>query len=131
MSDYTIKNLKRDVPDAAEKFGIAPNFEARFGREPLECQGVGVSYERLAPNFRSPFGHSHREQEEVYVVVSGSGRVKIDDEIHEIGPWDTVRVGRGTMRAFEAGPEGVEIVAFGAPAGGPSDAEIVHGWWSD
>jgi mannose-6-phosphate isomerase-like protein (cupin superfamily) len=130
MTDSTIKNLK-EVDDAAPGFGLSPNLEARFAREPLECEQMGVSYERLAPDFRTPFGHKHKTQEEVYVIIAGSGRVKIDDEVHDVRQWDAVRVGPGTMRNFEAGPDGLELIAMGAPKTPPGDAELIQNWWSD
>jgi mannose-6-phosphate isomerase-like protein (cupin superfamily) len=132
MSDYTIKNLQ-EIDDAAPGFGLSPNLEARFGRKLLDCEKGGVGYEKLAPNFRVPFGHVHAAQEEVYVIASGSGRIKLEDEIVDVKQWDFIRVGPGTTRNFEAGPDGMEIVAFGAPASAdaPNDAEIFPGWWSD
>jgi mannose-6-phosphate isomerase-like protein (cupin superfamily) len=78
-----------------------------------------------------PFAHTHREQEELYVIVRGSGRVKIDDEIVDVSEWDVIRVGPATTRNFEAGPAGLELLAFGAPVSGGNDAELKHGWWSD
>jgi len=131
MSSYTIRNLKTDVEDAASSFGLAPDLEARFARDTLECEKLGLSYQRLAPGFRGPFGHRHGEQEEVYVVVGGSGRVKIEDEVHDLAPWDAVRFAPPTMRAFEAGPDGLELLVVGAPKTPPGDAELVQGWWSD
>jgi mannose-6-phosphate isomerase-like protein (cupin superfamily) len=133
VAGYTIRNLK-EIEDSATSFGLSPNLEARFASVPLECEQVGLSYQRIAPNFRVPFGHRHREQEEVYVVVSGSGRVKLDDDVVELRQWDAVRVSSGTMRNFEAGPEGAEIIAFGAPSTGASpasDVELTPEWWSD
>lgn len=130
MSKYTIKNLK-DVEDQAPKFGLSPNLEARFAREALGLENSGVSYIRYAPGFRSPFGHKHEQQEEIYVILSGGGFMKIEDEIVELKQLDAVRVAKGTMRAFESGPEGAEILAFGAPTDGTNDAELVQGWWSD
>jgi len=130
MAGYTIKNLK-EIEDQAPRFGLSPNLEARFAREPLACEHSGISYQRLAPSFRVPFGHRHTQQEEVYVLVGGSGRVKLDDEVIELKQWDAVRVAKETMRSFEAGPEGAEIIAFGAPNTGPGDAEITPGWWTD
>jgi mannose-6-phosphate isomerase-like protein (cupin superfamily) len=130
MSDFTIKNMK-DIDDAAESGGLSPDLEARFARDPLECEQLGFSYQRLAPNFRVPFGHKHNTQEEVYVVVSGGGRVKIDDDVHDVQQWDAVRVAPGTMRNFEAGPEGMEYIAIGAPKTPPGDADTVNGWWID
>jgi mannose-6-phosphate isomerase-like protein (cupin superfamily) len=130
MSAYTKKNLK-EIEDQAPKFGLSPNLEARFGREALEFEGAGLSYLRVAPNFRIPFGHTHEHQEEAYVVLSGSGRIKLNDEIVELKQWDALRVASETMRNFEAGPEGAELLAFGAPTHGTNDAEMVQGWWSD
>jgi mannose-6-phosphate isomerase-like protein (cupin superfamily) len=132
MAGYTRVNLK-EVEDQAPKFGLAPNIEARFASVPLELQKSGMSYQRLAPNFRAPFGHTHKTQEELYVIVGGSARVKLDDEIVELKRWDAVRVPPDTTRCFEAGPEGVEILAFGAPRTGASlaDAEMKPNWWTD
>jgi mannose-6-phosphate isomerase-like protein (cupin superfamily) len=131
LSDYTIKNLLTDVDDAAEQFGLAPDIEARFAREPLDSQKFGLSFQRLSPDTRFPYGHHHHEQEEVYVVVAGSGRVKLDDDVHELREWDAVRVGKDTVRSFEAGPDGLAFLAFGAPKTEAQDAEMIPGWWSD
>jgi uncharacterized cupin superfamily protein len=130
MADYTLVNLK-EVEDQAPRFGMAPNMEMRMARVALGLQNSGVSYQRLAPNFRLPFGHTHKQQEEVYVLVRGSARVKLDDEVVELEPFDAVRVHRDTMRSFEGGPEGAELIAIGAPNTGPGDADTVQGWWSD
>ena len=102
MPSYTLKNLK-EIPDAAESFGLSPDLEARFARDALGADNFAVSYQRLGPNFRMPFGHKHEEQEELYVVVSGGGRLKLGDEVLEVRQWDAVRVPKDTMRAFEAG----------------------------
>ena len=124
MAGYTRVNLEQ-VDNAAERFGLAPDMEARFASRPLELERSGVSLQRLAPGFRQPFGHRHREQEEVYVVVEGSARVKLDVEVLELGRLDALRVAPETARCFESSPDGATIVAFGAPAGaGPAaDAE--------
>jgi|SRR5215211_4655945 len=129
MSEYTVVNM-RNVEDQAEKFGLSPQLEARFARVPLEAELVGITYQRMAPNLKLPWGHSHKTQEEVYVVISGSVRAKLGDDIVELGPWDAVRVHKDTMRGFEAGPDGAELLAVGAP-GGPGDAELVQNWWTD
>jgi mannose-6-phosphate isomerase-like protein (cupin superfamily) len=131
MADYTKVNLKEDVEDQAPNFGLAPDLEARMARVPLELEQSGISYQRLAPNFRVPFAHRHKTQDEVYVVVSGSLRIKLETEIVELKQWDAVRVPKETMRGFESGPEGVEIIAIGAPHTGPGDAEMENDWWSD
>jgi uncharacterized cupin superfamily protein len=132
MADYTLVNMK-DVDDMAPQFGMAPNLEARFAGGALGLEKSGVSYQKLAPNFRVPFGHKHKAQEELYVVVAGSGKLRLDDEVIDVQQWDLIRVASDTMRAFEAGPDGAEILAFGAPnTGSPrEDVEMVPGWWSD
>ena len=131
MAGYTHLNLKEEVEDQAPRFGYSPSMKAHFGRVPLELENSGLSYFRIAPNFRLPFGHRHRDQEEVYLVVSGNARMKLDDEVVELKPFDAVRVPASTMRSFEAGDEGAEIVVFGAPNTQNRDAEMTPGWWSD
>lgn len=129
MGDYTVTNLKADVEDLAPKFGMPAGIEARFARRALGAERLGLSYQRLDPGVRMPFGHKHAEQEEIYLVVSGSARLKLDDEVVELGPWDAVRMSSDTMRNVEAGAAGVELLAFGA--GDPGDADLTPGWWSD
>jgi mannose-6-phosphate isomerase-like protein (cupin superfamily) len=129
MSDYKIVNLK-EVEDQAPNFGLSPELEARFARVALEAELIGLTYQRLAPNLRIPFGHKHKTQEEVYLVVSGSLHVKLEDGIKELGPWDAIRLSKDTVRGFESGPEGAEIIAIGAP-GGPGDAEVIDDYWTD
>jgi quercetin dioxygenase-like cupin family protein len=128
MSGYTMKNLK-DVEDQAARHGMSPAVEARFARDELECEQVAVSYQRLAPGVRQPFGHRHRTHEELYVVTGGGGRVKVDEDIVELGPLDVVRVAPGSVRAFEGGPDGIELLAFGPY--GTTDGELVPEWWTD
>jgi len=128
MSGYTKTNLK-EVEDSAPKFGLSPDLEARFARRALMGESLGLSYQRIAPNFRVPFGHKHRDQEEVYVLLGGSARLKLDDEIVDLVPWDAVRIDSTTMRGLQAGPEGAELLAFGAGTD-PGDAELLQGWWS-
>ena len=131
MTDYTHINLKDDVEDQAPNFGLSPNLEARMARVPLGLENSGLSYLRLAPGFRIPWGHSHKQQEEVYVLVSGSARIKIEDEVRDLKQWDAVRLHRDTVRGFEAGADGAEFIAVGAPNTGPGDAELIQGWWGD
>jgi len=133
MGNYTKVNLKADVEDSAVKFGFSPDLEARFASGNLGLEKSGISYQRLAPGFRLPFGHNHEQQEELYVLLSGGGRLKLDDEVIEVGPLDAVRIAADVMRGFEAGPEGAELLAFGAPnVGSPAeDTTPVPGWWSD
>ena len=129
MANYTQLNLKDDVENMSERFGLAPDMEARFARNALGLEGGGFSYQKLAPNFEAPFGHDHKRQEEAYVIVGGSGRVKIDDEVHELRQWDALRVPAGTPRAFAAGPDGLELIAIGFGEGG--DADMIEKPWSD
>ena len=130
MADYTRINLKQDVEDMAPRFGLSPGLESRFARAPLGLEESGVSYFRIAPGFRMPFGHRHGRQEEVYVIVSGSARIKLEDEIVDLREWDLVRVPATTTRALEGGPEGAEVLAFGAPSDENKDVEQVPGWWT-
>ena len=134
MAEYTVANLKADVEDQAPNFGMSPDLEARFARQTLELESSGVSYQKAAPNFRVPFGHTHSKQEELYVIVAGSGRMKIEDETVDVKQWDAVRVAAGTWRGFEAGPDGAELLAFGARCGlsaDENDVDMKPGWWSD
>ena len=130
MADYTKVNLKADVEDMAPKFGM-DGIESHFAREALEMKKGGLSLYRYKPGYRLPFGHTHSEQEEVYVVVSGSARMAVEDEILELAQWDAVRVPAGATRATEAGPDGVEILAFGAPKTDGNDADLSPGWWPE
>jgi mannose-6-phosphate isomerase-like protein (cupin superfamily) len=129
MTGYTKVNMK-EVEDQAPNFGLAPDLEARFARVALEAELIGITYQRLAPNLRVPWGHTHKTQEEVYVLVSGSARMKLGDDVVEMKPWDAVRIHKDTMRSFEAGPKGAELIAVGAP-GGPGDAVLEQNWWTD
>ena len=126
MPGYTRVNLK-EVEDSARKFGMPEELEARFAAGDL---GVGVSLQRLAPNFRLPFGHRHERQEELYVVLNGSGRIKLDDEIMELRQWDAVRVPPDVARGIESGSEGIEVLAVNA-APPARDTEQLQGWWGD
>jgi quercetin dioxygenase-like cupin family protein len=135
MSDgYTHVNLKSDVENSAEKFGLAPDLETHFASGDLGLEKCAISYQRLEPSKRMPSGHRHEQQEELYVVVGGSGRAKLGDDVIELETLDAIRIEPGTMRAVEAGPDGIEILAFGAPNLGPASADIAEsapGWWSD
>ncbi len=126
MPDYTIKNLK-ELDDIAA--GRGGNVEAYIARSHIDSEHLGISYFRYGPGFRSSLGHRHREQEEAYVVVSGSGRVRLDDEVRDLRQWDVVRVAPSVVRAFEGGPAGIELVAIGAdrPEGG--DGEMIKDFW--
>jgi mannose-6-phosphate isomerase-like protein (cupin superfamily) len=125
MSDYTLVNLK-DVEDQAKSFGIA-GLETRFPHKEL---GAGVSYQRYEPGTRLPFGHKHEEAEESYIVISGGGRIKLDEEIVELKQWDVLRIPPPVTRAVEAGPDGLELLVVNT-FGHTSDTEPIMGWWSD
>jgi mannose-6-phosphate isomerase-like protein (cupin superfamily) len=117
-----------EVEDSAPKFGLGDDLEARFAKNDLEAQDTGVSLERLKPGKRSPFGHRHENAEEIYVVLSGSGWLKLDEEIVEVRAMDAIRVAPAVTRAFEAGDDGLELLAFGPRADG--DGEVIPGWWA-
>ena len=131
MSDYTHKNFLEDIEDSAASRNVDGAIEARFGRSQLDSEHLGVSHFRLAPGYRPPFGHRHREQEEVYVVIAGSGRFKVEDEIRDVRQWDVIRVAPTVARAYEAGPDGMELIVAGndRPEGG--DGEMLPEFWVD
>lgn len=129
MADWTLRNLREDVDNAAEQFGMGPDLETRFGRQALELEGGGFSYQRMAPNYALPFGHTHERQEEVYVVLAGSGRAKLDGEVRELKQWDALRVPAPVARGFAAGPDGMELLVIGFGDGG--DTETIDGYWDD
>jgi mannose-6-phosphate isomerase-like protein (cupin superfamily) len=120
---WTRVNL-RELPDSGDG-----SLESRFGRRPLGTEHLGVSYFRYAPGHHLETGHSHRVQEEVYVVVGGSGQLRLDDEVIELRPWDAVRVGLGVVRGFEGGPDGLEVIAVGSDRPPDGDVDHVQGWW--
>jgi uncharacterized cupin superfamily protein len=129
MAGYSIKNLKQDVKDSAVEFGLSPAMESRFAKDDLGLEQIGISYQRLAPDEHQPFSHRHGKDEEVYVILSGGGRMKLGDEEVEIGRWDAIRVAPETVRAFAAGPDGLELLAFGPRT--PKDVETLPDAWSD
>lgn len=131
---FTRKNLKADPEDVGPNFDGDPDLEFRLATKLLELEQSGLCYQRVPPNYRFPYGHTHETQEEVYVVVRGGGRMKLDDEIVELEEWDAVRVPPGTWRGYEAGPEGLEILVIGAPNLGENPRGDVEGrrdWWGD
>ena len=130
MAAYTRVNLKSDVKDMAPEFGME-GIESRFARTNLELAKSGVSYFRLDSGYRAPFGHTHSEQEEVYVILSGSARVAVGDEVVELGELDAIRIAPETMHGMEAGPDGAQILAFGAPNTDNKDADMQPGWWPE
>jgi mannose-6-phosphate isomerase-like protein (cupin superfamily) len=128
MSNYTKLNLLELDNSIADR---APELEGRFGRTPLASRDIGVSHFRYAPNFRNPVGHRHREQEEAYVVVAGSGRMLLDGEVVELRQWDAVRVAPEVVRAFGSGPDGMDVIAIGGPRPEGGDGEIASADWPD
>jgi quinol monooxygenase YgiN/mannose-6-phosphate isomerase-like protein (cupin superfamily) len=124
---FTVVNLE-EVEDMAPRFGLGETGEARFARGPLGAVGVGVSLQRLRPGVRQSFGHRHHRDEEVYVILAGTGRVAVDDQVRELSRHDVIRVAPGSTRAFEAGPEGLEILAMGTHHAG--DPEMQPGFWA-
>jgi mannose-6-phosphate isomerase-like protein (cupin superfamily) len=125
---YTIRNL-RDTTDSAPKFGFEEVGEAHFPREELEAKATGLAYHLLRPDKRQAFGHRHDAAEEVAVVISGGGRVRLDEEIVEIGELDAIRIAPNVPRAFEAGPDGLGLLVFGAHHSG--DGELLNDFWKD
>jgi mannose-6-phosphate isomerase-like protein (cupin superfamily) len=123
---YAKKNL-REVEDSAVKFGLSETQEARFPRVDLGAEQTGMNFLRVKPSQREAFAHRHGEAEEIYVVLSGSGHVKLDDELVPLSTLDAVRVGPGVTRAFEAGADGLEVLIFGPHVEG--DGETVDDFW--
>jgi quercetin dioxygenase-like cupin family protein len=128
MSRFATVNLL-DVEDSIGE--RLPGVEGRFGRSHLDSRDLGISHFHYAANLRSPMAHSHREQEEAYVVVAGSGRLLLDEEIIELRPWDAVRVAPEVVRAFEAGPDGLDMIAVGGPRPADGDGEMAAATWPD
>ena len=131
---FTLRNLKADLEDIGARFDGAPDLEFRAATKALELESSALSYQRVPPGYRFPYGHTHKTQEEVYVVLRGSGRMKIDAEIVELTEWDAVRVPPGMWRGYEAGPDGLELLVIGAPNLGADPRRDVDGqrdWWAD
>jgi mannose-6-phosphate isomerase-like protein (cupin superfamily) len=127
LTEFTKVNLA-EVEDAAPGNGFGDRWEARVARTALESERTGVTHFRLRPGRRSPFTHRHTNAEEVYVVLSGSGRIKVDGEIADVAALDAIRVAPSAPRAFEAGPDGLELLAFGVHH--PGDGEPVADDWT-
>jgi mannose-6-phosphate isomerase-like protein (cupin superfamily) len=131
---FTRKNLKRDLDDLGSNFDGSPDLEFRAATKALGLERSGLTYQRVPPDYRFPYGHTHETQEEIYVVVRGSGRMKVDDEVVELAEWDAVRVPPGSWRGYEAGPDGLELLVIGAPNLGDNprgDVEGSRDWWTD
>src|SRR4051812_38967487 len=128
MSRYSHVNLL-DIEDSIGE--RVSGLQGRFARKQLDSRDLGVSHWRYDPGFRAPFGHSHREQEEAYVVVAGSGRMLVDDDVVELKLWDVVRVAPEVKRAFEAGPDGMDVIAVGGPKPEGGDGVPGEAAWPD
>ena len=128
MSDFAIVNLL-ELDDSVK--GRVEGLEGRFGRTQLGSRDLGVSHWRYAPRLRNPGAHSHREQEEAYIVVAGSGRIRLDDAIHDIRQWDVIRVAPEVIRGFEAGPDGLDLIAIGGPKPEGGDGVRSDAPWPD
>lgn len=125
---YTIKNLG-EVEDMAVKHGFDEFQEARFPWRDLDAEATGLAFFKVKPNQRQPFAHRHSDAEEIYVVLSGGGRIKLDDEVHEVSAMDAIRIAPAVTRSLEAGPDGLEVLAFGPHHEG--DTEMIQDFWSD
>jgi quercetin dioxygenase-like cupin family protein len=128
MSSFAAVNLLEVEDSVGDR---APGIEGRFGRKHLDSRDLGISHFRYEANLRSPMAHSHREQEEAYVVVAGSGRVLLDDECLELRQWDVVRFAPEVVRAFEAGPDGLDVIAVGGPKPADGDGVMGEANWPD
>src|SRR6201989_1432638 len=127
-------NIKADLENIGHVFDGAPALEFGAATKPLDLEQSSVSYQSVPPDYRFPYGHTHATQEEVYVVVRGSGRMKVDEEIVDLAEWDAVRVPPGSWRGYEAGSDGLELLVIGAPSLGDDprgDVEGTRDWWTD
>ena len=131
---FTRTNIKGDLEDIGSRFDGHPDLEFRAATKALGLEKGALSYQRVPPGYRFPYGHTHETQEEVYVVLDGGGRMKLDDEVVELEKYDAVRVPPGTWRGYEAGPDGLELLVIGAPNLGDDPRGDVDGqrdWWAD
>jgi mannose-6-phosphate isomerase-like protein (cupin superfamily) len=126
--DYSIKNL-RQVEDSAAKHGHSEMGEARFANSALKAESTGLAYHVLRPNKRQAFAHKHDEAEEIYVVLAGSGRIKLDDDVVELDTMDAVRLAPSVVRALEAGPDGLELLAFGPRHEADGEIMPIESFW--
>lgn len=130
---FTHKNLRDDIADVGSNFNGPDDLEFRLARNDLQLEHSGLTFQGIPPNYRFPYGHTHKEQEEVFVVVGGSGRMKLDDEVIDLKKWDAVRIPPGTWRGYEAGSDGLELLVVGAPrlSGNPQDDVVgERNWWT-
>ncbi len=131
---FSLTNIKNDPENLGSNFDGSPDLDFRSATKGLGLERSALTYQRIPPDYRFPYGHTHRTQEEIFLVVRGSGRMKLDDEIVEVSEWDAVRIPPGTWRGYEAGPEGLELLVIGAPNLGANPRDDVEGerdWWTD
>jgi len=131
---FTHRNLREDLDDVGSNFDGPSDLEFRMATQALGLERSGLTYQRIPPDYRFPYGHTHETQEEVYVVVGGGGRMAVDDEVVELKKWDAVRVPPGSWRGYEAGPDGLELLVIGAPNLGDNPRDDVEGtrdWWPE
>ena len=130
---FTLRNIKQDLEDVGSNFDGPPDLKFRAATKALELEQSGLCYQRVPPNYRFPYGHTHTKQEEVYMVIRGSGRMKVDDEFVEVREWGRrARAARYVAR-LRGGADGIELLAFGAPHLGESPRDDVDGqrdWWA-
>ena len=127
MNDSYSKINFEDVQDSYAQYGMGEHGESRYVRADVGAEAVGVTHYRMRPGRRTGFAHRHKQVEELYIVLSGGGRMKIDDDLIDLRERDVVRVAPQSVREFEAGPDGLELLATGGHAAG--DGELVEGWW--
>jgi uncharacterized cupin superfamily protein len=127
MTKYALVQL-RELEDSAVAGGFSDMLEARFARDALGAERIGLSLQRIKPGVRSPVAHRHADDEEVYVVVAGSGRAIVEGEVVELRAWSALRVPPGSARGFEASDEGLEILAFGTHTEGDRGEMVDPGW---
>jgi mannose-6-phosphate isomerase-like protein (cupin superfamily) len=131
---FTHRNLREDLDDVGSNFDGPSDLEFRMATQALGLERSGLTYQRVPPDYRFPYGHTHETQEEVYVVVGGGGRMAVDDEVVELKKWDAVRVPPGSWRSYESGPDGLELLVIGAPNLGDNPRDDVEGtrdWWPE
>jgi mannose-6-phosphate isomerase-like protein (cupin superfamily) len=131
---FTLTNIKQDPEDLGSNFGGSPDLEFRSATKGLGLEKSALTHQYVPPSYRFPYGHTHKTQEEIFLVVRGSGQMKLDDEIVAVKEWDAVRVPPGTWRGYEAGPDGLELLVIGAPNLGDNPRDDVEGtrdWWID
>jgi quercetin dioxygenase-like cupin family protein len=125
MSGWAKRNLAEIDDVSPEGAGM----QWRFARAALGSTDLGVSRFTFEPGTRMPWGHRHRTQEEAYVVIGGSGWIKLDDERVELAPWDVVRVSREVARGLEAGPDGLDVLCIGGPGEARGDGIRIDDFW--